>query len=223
MDTEEGHTGIEDLVQNIVVNPEGFFSLEGQNCNSDGEDLWMTWSNNPILNEDGSLREILAVGHDITERKMLEAELETAMNVANAATKAKGDFLANMSHEIRTPMNAVIGLSDLCLRTDLSSKQEDYLSKIHGSAESLLGIINDILDFSKIEAGRLDIEEIEFDIDQVLDNLATVANVKTREKGLEFLFKRDPHVPTVMIGDPLRLGQILINLTNNAVKFTENW
>jgi PAS domain S-box-containing protein len=158
---------------------------------------------------------------DITQRQKTEKEILEAKEVAEAATKAKGDFLANMSHEIRTPMNAVIGLSDLCLRTDLSSKQKDYVSKIHGSAESLLGIINDILDFSKIEAGRLDIEEIEFDIDQVLENLATVANVKTREKGLEFLFKRDPQVPTILIGDPLRLGQILINLTNNAVKFTE--
>ncbi len=220
-DIKAARVGVGDLVNNIVINPEEYFNIEGQNCNSKGEDLWMAWSNNPIINEDGSLREILAIGHDITERKMLEAELETAMNVANAATKAKGDFLANMSHEIRTPMNAVIGLSDLCLRTDLSGKQEDYLTKIHGSAESLLGIINDILDFSKIEAGRLDMEEIEFDIDHVLDNLATVANVKTQEKGLEFLFKRDPHVPTILLGDPLRLGQILINLTNNAIKFTD--
>jgi CheY-like chemotaxis protein len=114
-----------------------------------------------------------------------------------------------------------MGLSDLCLRTDLSVKQQDYLEKIYGSAESLLGIINDILDFSKIEAGRLDIESIDFEIDQVLENLATVANVKTQEKGLELLFRRDPHVPTVLVGDPLRIGQVLINLTNNAVKFTE--
>jgi signal transduction histidine kinase/CheY-like chemotaxis protein/HPt (histidine-containing phosphotransfer) domain-containing protein len=156
--------------------------------------------------------------HTVEERTQ---QLSAAMQAANDANKAKGDFLANMSHEIRTPMNAIIGLTDLCLRTDLSDKQRDYLQKVLNSGHSLLGIINDILDFSKIEAGKLDIESIEFDIDQVLDNLATVANVKAQEKGLELLFRRDPKIPTVLVGDPLRLGQILINLTNNAVKFTE--
>ena len=220
-DSIAGRQGIADLLENIVSSPEGFLNVEVQTQTANGKELWISWSNNPSIDQDGSLKEILAIGLDLTESKKLEAELEAAMNTANDATKTKSDFLANMSHEIRTPMNAVIGLSDLCLRTDLSGKQRDYLSKIHRSAEALLGIINDILDFSKIEAGHLDMEEIEFEIDEVLHNLATVANIKTQEKGLELLFRRDLEVPKVLIGDPLRLGQVLINLTNNAVKFTE--
>jgi two-component system, sensor histidine kinase and response regulator len=157
-------------------------------------------------------------------RRTAESERQNAQKFAEkaeAAAQAKGDFLANMSHEIRTPMNAVLGMTHLALLTELTSKQRDYLSKIQGSANSLLGIINDILDFSKIEAGKLDMESVEFNLDQVLDNVSNLISVKAQNKELELLTQSPPDLPKYLIGDPLRLGQILINLANNAVKFTE--
>jgi two-component system, sensor histidine kinase and response regulator len=154
-------------------------------------------------------------------RRRLFAGLEEQRAAAVASSRAKSEFLSNMSHEIRTPMNAIIGLSYLALKTSLTPSQSDYLRRIQGSGQHLLGIINDILDFSKIEAGKLSLENIPFELEKVMDNVANLTAEKASAKGLELIFIIDEVVPRRLVGDPLRLGQILVNYANNAVKFTE--
>jgi PAS domain S-box-containing protein len=192
-----------------------------------------------LRDDNGQITGFVGLLNDLTERKRAEeairqlnqaleqrvlertTELVLARNAAQAANQAKSEFLANMSHEIRTPMNAILGMSYLALQSSLNPQQFNYVQKVHRSAESLLGIINDILDFSKIEAGHLDMERVPFALGDVLDDLATQVGMKAEDKGIELVFAIAPELPTALEGDPMRLGQVLLNLGNNAVKFTE--
>ena len=179
-----------------------------------GEVRWVQGVARIVRDAGGRALRMIGVNIDITD-------LARAREDANAASQAKTAFLANMSHEIRTPMNAIIGMSHLALKTELSPRQRDYLQKIQQSGQHLLGILNDILDFSKVEAGKLDVEHIPFELERVLDMVTGVIADKAAAKGLELVCDVPTDVPRQLVGDPLRLGQILINFATNAIKFTQ--
>jgi PAS domain S-box-containing protein len=196
----------------------------GDFCNKkkNGVLYWERASISPIRDEQGTITHFVAIKEDITEQKRIAAELLAAQEQALAASRAKSQFLANMSHEIRTPLNAIIGFSSLCLNTGLMPDQKNYIGKVHTAGELLLRIINDILDFSKIEAGQLHMEQIPFRLGVMLDNAAGMVQQKAQDKGLVLLVTCAPEISSGLIGDPHRLSQVLVNLLNNAVKFTQN-
>jgi PAS domain S-box-containing protein len=209
-----------DAFREYLVGERNSYEIDAAYTHPDGSRRVVLISGHSVVDSTEQVISIEGILENITDRKAAEIALATAKEATEEATRAKSDFLANMSHEIRTPMNAIIGLSHLALQGDLNEKQRSYIDKVHHSADYLLGILNDILDFSKIEAGKLEMEHIDFLLENVFDQLASVVGLKAQEAGLQLIFDLPCNLPMALVGDPLRLGQVLLNLGNNAVKFT---
>ena len=193
---------------------------EELHIDANGRAIWLSTTKVPLRSSDGDVIGIVGICHDITERRMMEAELRTARDVAEAANRAKGEFLARMSHEIRTPINGIIGMTRLTLESELGADQRDFLGMVLSSADALTRIIDDILDFSKIEAGKLTLESVTFRLrDSLADAMRSLA-LRAQQKGLELVCHVAPDVPDVLVGDEGRLRQVIVNLVGNAIKFT---
>jgi len=193
-----------------------------EQCNPHGESFrWFSTTKVPITNEDGELSGILGVSHDITDQILIKHDLEIAKEKAEVASTAKSNFLSNMSHEIRTPMNGVIGMAEVLNMSDLDQEQKKIVSLIIRSGNNLLNIINDILDFSKIENGKLEIESIPIDLKSIIREVVEMMMFSANDKNVDLYHKIDPNIPEFVIGDSLRIKQVLINLVSNAIKFTK--
>lgn len=227
----------------IILSEKRPLSYESKNFSKDGKEYWVLTSFTPILDDKGNVEKIISIDSDISKQKKAEKDLILANSIAEQSIyngnmalqelhkakaqleeslKVKEQFLANMSHEIRTPMNAIIGFTNLLLKADLNEEDKQYLNAIHTSGENLLVIINDILDFSKIESGKITFESIKFKLHEVVVMLVNLMNPKALEKNIKITTEIADGIPAILIGDPTRLNQILINLVGNAIKFTNS-
>ena len=206
---------------NLIKDRSLVSGFESEVYRKDKSIIWISEKARTVRDEKGEILYYEGFLEDITERKRTAEELRLAKEAAEAGYRAKSQFLANMSHEIRTPMNGIIGMTELALGTDLNREQREYLEVVRSSADSLLSLINDILDFSKIEAGKLQLDPIEFRLRAALDSIFNTLALRAQRKGLELTCNILPDVPDTLIGDPERLRQIILNLADNAIKFTE--
>ncbi len=239
--TTESNTGrdLAGMMASILERPDAFAESENENMTRDGRRVIVQWANRVILDSAGDPAGILCIGHDVTEKRHADRELDqhrhhleelvfsrtqelaAARDAAEAANRAKSAFLANMSHELRTPMNAIMGMTNLVLRRATDPKQIDYLNKAIKASQHLLGLISDILDISRIEADRMTIDEREFPVSQLVDEVLRMTDEAARSKGLELVAEVAGDVPRDLCGDALRLRQILLNFVGNAIKFSE--
>jgi PAS domain S-box-containing protein len=228
------------MISAILENPEGYSANENENMTRDGRRVTIQWANRVILDASGAASGVLCIGHDVTEKRQIDreldqhrhhleelvysrtAELAAARDAAEAANRAKSVFLANMSHELRTPMNAIMGMTNLVLRRATDPKQIDYLNKAIKASQHLLALISDILDISRIEADRMTIEESDFSLPELVGDVMRMQEEAARQKGLELSQESDTNLPQSVCGDSLRLRQILLNFVGNAIKFSDH-
>lgn len=221
--TDRNGRELDEMIQDLARHPERYARNENENMRANGERVWIAWTNRPIFDAEGRLSGCLCVGNDITELKNVERELLRARDAAEAADRIKSAFLATMSHELRTPLNSIIGFTGILLQElagPLNAEQKKQLGMVQRSSRHLLNLINDVLDISKIEAGQLELASKPFDLAKSIAKIVQLVSPLAQEKGLELRLEVAEEVGE-MVGDQRRLEQILINLLNNAVKFTD--